>query len=80
LSLDRQDVLALLAAVGVHANHLYAYIHGWELARNAAAVIGVLLAFSTAVAKVFGRAKPAWLEWCDRRSLRKRVGAELYTV
>ena len=50
----------------------------WELIKNLAYVVLALLTVAAAVVKVSGWARPRWRAWRDRKTLRQRVGAELY--
>ena len=50
----------------------------WELIKNIAALAGAMLAVGAALAKMVGWARPRWRTWRDRKTLRQRVGAELY--
>ncbi|HWY23011.1 MAG TPA: pentapeptide repeat-containing protein [Candidatus Acidoferrum sp.] len=52
----------------------------WDLIKTVAAMTGALLALATAVVKISGWLKPRWRAWRDRRTLRERVGAELYDL
>ncbi len=55
----------------------------WELIRNIAAAFGILTAFvviASACVKVIGSSLPSVLRWRNRRTLRHRLGAELYDV